>query len=99
MEKDIVASDISNGAPLNEMAGSWTSTAGEVVECPTNVQQVSQDVEEGPKSVHEPVNIQGPQDNELATEILGGPEESESAPGSTSAIELRVIFLPFRLLL
>jgi hypothetical protein len=60
VEKDIVASDISEPTPLNEMAGSGTSTASEVEEGPTNVQYVSQDVEEGPQSVQEPVNIQGP---------------------------------------
>lgn len=60
MEKDIVASDISEPTLLNEMAGSGTSTASEVEERPTNVQYVSQDVEEGPQSVQEPVNIQGP---------------------------------------
>jgi hypothetical protein len=99
VEKDIIAPDTSEHAPLNEMAGSWTSTAGEVEEGSTNFQQVSPDVEEGPKSVQEPANTQDPVDIEPLTEIVGGAEESESAPGSTSTGHLRVKFPPFRLLL
>lgn len=90
---------MSQHAPLNEMADSWASAAGEVEEGPRNVQQVSPDVEQGPKSVQEPANIQGLAGIEPSTEIVDGAEESESGTDSTSAVELRVKFLPFRLLL
>jgi hypothetical protein len=99
MERDIFTSDISEQAPLNEMASSWTSTDGAVEDGPKNLWQVSPDAEEGPMSVQEPANIQGPAGIESSNEIAGGADESEAAPGSTNIVELRVKFLPFRLLL